>query len=165
MAATSLSDKDLQELKEQAEAQQRRRAPPLAGKDPKRRKTAGGEEEDDDPEGTVARFSYAAADAIAAGSTCLMASCGFNRWAVSLFACQNMLANLTVASCCVYNVSPGAAASSSRHFKQVPMQTTGDAAAPETQLAAYYVYAVVCRQRSAAKELLSIVTPLLPGVQ
>jgi hypothetical protein len=85
MAASSLSDKDLQELKEQAEAQQRRRAPPLAGRDTKRRKTAGGEEEEEEAEGAVARFSYAAADAIAAGSTCLMASCGFNRWAVSLY--------------------------------------------------------------------------------
>jgi hypothetical protein len=91
---------DLEKLKEQAEAQQRRRAPPLAGHNSKRQKVdgqAGEEDEEEEQEGTVSRFAYAAADAIAQGSTCLMASCGFNR------------------------------------------------------------------QRSAAKELLSIVKPLLPG--
>jgi hypothetical protein len=95
-AATSVH---LEKVKEQAEAQQRRRAPPLAGHNSKRQKVNGqaAGDEEEEQEGAVSRFAYAAADAIAQGSTCLMASCGFNR------------------------------------------------------------------QRSAAKELLSIVKPLLPG--
>lgn len=84
MAATSLAE--LEALKAAAEGQQCRRAPPLlAGSDPKRRRTDGQQRPDDDEEhaeGAVGRFSYAAADAIAAGSACLLASCGFNRCAV-----------------------------------------------------------------------------------
>jgi hypothetical protein len=77
--ATSL---DLEQLKRDAEAQQRRRAPPLAGQKPKRRKIDDTDAADDgqDEEGPVSRFSYAADREIAAGSTCFMASCGFNRW-------------------------------------------------------------------------------------
>lgn len=82
-AITSLAD--LEQLKQQAEAQQRRRAPPLSGQQPQKKKPKvdGGEEQGEDDEeeqeGAVGRFAYAAAGAIAAGSTCLMASCGFNR--------------------------------------------------------------------------------------
>ena len=67
---------NLEQLKQQAESQMRRAAPPLPGKDPKKRKV---DQDEEVEEGTVGRFSYAADAAIAAGSTCLMASCGFNR--------------------------------------------------------------------------------------
>lgn len=78
--ATSL---DLEQLKRDAEAQQRRRAPPLAGQQSKKRRLDDPDAADDeqDEEGPVSRFSYAADTEIAAGSTCFMASCGFNRWA------------------------------------------------------------------------------------
>lgn len=80
------SQADPEQLKQQAEAQQRRRAPPLSNQQPQKKKPKldSGEEQDDgdkeeEQEGAVGRFAYAAADAIIAGSTCLMASCGFNR--------------------------------------------------------------------------------------
>lgn len=98
-AATSL-----EQLKQQAEAQQRRRAPPLSGKEPKKRKLDGQDAEDDEQEqeGIVSRYTYAAADAIAAGSTCLMASCGFNRYITSTaayhgrFACHGAAAAMAL---------------------------------------------------------------------
>lgn len=77
--AATTTPAEMEQLKQQAEAQMRRSAPPLSGKHAKRRKTGqeGDERHADDT--VVGRFSYAADTAIAAGSNCLMASCGFNR--------------------------------------------------------------------------------------
>lgn len=78
----------LELLKQQAEAQMRRPAPPLSGQEAKKRKLDNEEQKNGGGDaaaaaaaegGGVARFAYAADTAIAAGSTCLSASCGFNR--------------------------------------------------------------------------------------
>lgn len=79
LEAATTTPADMEQLKQQAEAQMRRSAPPLSGQHAKRRKTGQESHEGQAEDTVVGRFSYAADAAIAAGSSCLMASCGFNR--------------------------------------------------------------------------------------